>query len=361
VDVDQHDRFVIERFSFKPAAAHEMSLGAEWHDVRANYTVSARNALCTEFSPECDYGTAADLSANGRLDMKFVDLHASDRWAFTRDWAATAGVHYAADRYLHRANTEPRLGLQWQWSPDTLVSLAWGRYDQRPTPDLIVPVLGNTRLDHLHATHTVAGISHRFNAAWSVQAEVYHKVLSDLVVGDAARNYINAGSGTADGLEWLLKKSAQSGDAASGWLSVSWARSQRRNDLTGENFRFAYDQPLIINLVASMPLWNGWEGSAKWTYHTGHPDTAVIGTGTYPDGRVRPIYGPLNGSRVPPYHRLDLRAEKQVSKSLHYYVELINAYDRKNVDSYGYSADYQRRYAIDQLGLLTSVGLKWTF
>jgi outer membrane receptor protein involved in Fe transport len=207
----------------------------------------------------------------------------------------------------------------------------------------------------------VLGVSQKFSANWTWQAEVYRKTLSDLVVADATHNYVNGGSGTAHGVELLLKKNPLAGEALSGWLSLSWARSQRHNDLTGENFRFAYDQPLILNAVASYKLGHGWDLSAKWTYHTGLPDTAVVGTGTYPDGRVRPLYGPLNGERLPAYHRLDLRAEKQIGPGMLVYGELINAYNHQNVAGYGYSADYQRRYPEHQLGMLPSVGVKMSF
>jgi len=149
--------------------------------------------------------------------------------------------------------------------------------------------------------------------------------------------------------------------ALSGWLAVSWARSQRHNDLTGEAFRFAYDQPLIVNAVGVYPFGHGWQTSAKWTYHTGTPDTAVVGTYTDTSGRLRPLYGPLNGERLPPYHRLDLRVEKQVSRDFHFYVELINAYNRRNVSGWSYSADYQSRTPVEQLGLLPTAGLRVDF
>lgn len=361
MDVTQRDRYLLEELRLAPLGAHTLTLGGELHDVQSDYSVNLRKALCTEFSPDCDYSSAEDVATADRVQLRLSTLYARDRWQFLPEWAATLGLHHSRDAYLKRHDTEPRLGLEWQWSAQTLLSAGWGRYNQIPQPDQIVRELGNPALDHLHATHAVLGLSQSLGERWSWRAELYRKTMSDLVVADATRNYINGGSGTAHGVELLLKKHAVPGEALSGWLAVSWARSQRHNDVTGEAFRFAYDQPLIVNAVGVYRLGHGWQTSAKWTYHTGAPDTAVVGTYTATDGRLRPVYGPLNGERLPPYHRLDLRVEKQVSRDFHFYVELINAYRRRNVAGWSYSADYQSRTPVEQLGLLPSAGIRWDF
>jgi hypothetical protein len=104
-----------------------------------------------------------------------------------------------------------------------------------------------------------------------------------------------------------------------------------------------------------------WQFGAKWSFHTGAPFTPVVGTGLYPDGRVRPVYGGINSERVPDYHRLDLRADASFTPRLVGYAELINAYARKNVVGYSYSADYSEREAVLQLPMLVSFGIKYKF
>ena len=46
---------------------------------------------------------------------------------------------------------------------------------------------------------------------------------------------------------------------------------------------------------------------------------------------------------------------------LNVYLELINAYNRKNVASYDYSADYTQRSATYQLPLIPSFGVQAEF
>ena len=76
---------------------------------------------------------------------------------------------------------------------------------------------------------------------------------------------------------------------------------------------------------------------------------------------MRPVYGPINSDRLPSYHRLDLRAERTVSPTFSYYVEMINAYNRKNVSGYTYSTDYSSRKPQTQLPMMLSVGIKAGF
>ena len=162
------------------------------------------------------------------------------------------------------------------------------------------------------------------------------------------------------GFELLVKREPVN-SRLSGFASLSLARAQRRNEITGETFPFDYDQPVRLNLVSQYKLNDRWSFGVKWSYHSGSPTTPIIGAGTYPDGRARPLYGAINSERVPAYHRLDLRADVKFTKNFTGYFELINAYNRKNVAGYSYSADYSSREAVYQLPLLPSVGLTYSF
>ncbi|MGF1547681.1 MAG: hypothetical protein ACFCUG_10165 [Thiotrichales bacterium] len=109
-----------------------------------------------------------------------------------------------------------------------------------------------------------------------------------------------------------------------------------------------------------------WRFGAKWWYHSGAPYTDITDGTPDPErpGRFRPVYGPINGERLPAYHRLDLRADRAFDVKgidLGAYVELINAYDQNNVAGYDYSADYASREEIRQLPMLISFGVKARF
>jgi hypothetical protein len=80
------------------------------------------------------------------------------------------------------------------------------------------------------------------------------------------------------------------------------------------------------------------------------------------------VYGELNGSRASPYHRLDLRVERQfVGNRLRgsVYLDIINAYARENGGAVEYkpipnSSSYELEEE-DALPLLPSIGIKLVF
>ena len=244
-------------------------------------------------------------------------------------------------------------------SPRTLVSAGMGRHHQPPPIEQALRDIGNPQLAHLRSTQYVLGVTQALDAGWSVRAEVYRKTFQGYAVDDPALKYVNGGSGTASGFELLVKKDGS--EKLTGFFSLSVSQARRRNDLTGESFRFDYDQPVIATLMGQYKQSDAWTWGAKWSYHTGSPYTPVVGTGVYPDGRAKPVYGAINSVRVPAYHRLDLRLDRKVSPRLTQYVELINAYNRKNVSGYSYSPDYRTREEVYQLPVLVSFGIQYAF
>lgn len=352
--------FLREQLRLKPAPDHELTLGGSLERNRLSLDLDLLNPHCTEFDPQCDLTGAQREIVNQRLNVNRYDVFVRDRWQLLPQWALTTGLRHSGDRYLRRKYTEPRLGLEWAWSADTTFSAAWGRHNQQPAGEQILAGVGNPNLDHLRASHSMLGISQTLAEGWSWRAEFYDKQLDGLVIADPLLNYRNAGSGHAWGAELLLRKDAP-GQGLSGWLAVSWARSLRRNDATGQSFAFEFDQPLNLSLVGRWQPNAVWTFGAKWSFHSGTLSTPIVGTRIETDGRLRPVYGVLNSERLPPYHRLDLRADRRFSERLTGYAELINAYNRRNVSGYIYNADYSSRKPETQLPLLISVGVQWRY
>jgi TonB dependent receptor/TonB-dependent Receptor Plug Domain len=344
-----------------PVGAHEFTLGGSVQRQRADIDVDFKDPRCTEFDPNCDLTSAARVLTKQNDTQSLADLYINDRWRLAKQWTATAGLRYSKDGYLKRSYTEPRLGLEWAAPADLLVTAGVGRHNQAPAIDQSLRGIGNPGLAHLRSTHAAFGVSHRLAGGWTWKAEVYGKRFEDLVVSDAATQYRNGASGTARGFELLVKHDAGSASKFSGFAALSLAQARRRNDLTGERFAFDYDQPVALTLVGQYKQNDRWSYGLKWSYHSGAPYTPITGTSLFPDGRVRPVYGAINSQRVPDYHRLDLRVDAKFSPRFTAYAELINAYARKNVAGYSYSADYKTREETYQLPTLPSVGLQYTF
>lgn len=349
--------FLREQLRFKPAPGHDSSIGGSVESMKIDYDIDAQNARCTEFDPECDYTSAPRQQARDSLRAKFGNAYATHRWQATDAWGLSLGVHHTRDGYLGRRYTEPRIGVEWKSSPDTTFTAAWGRHNQFPAGEQVIPGFGNTGLWHLRATHSVLGVAQKLDRGWSWKLEAYEKKFSDFVVSDPTVNYVNGGSGRSRGAELLVKKDPNGGGKLSGWLALSLSKARRQNDITGREFPFDFDQPVIAHLVMQYRQSERWMYGAKWSYHTGSPYTPITGSYVDTDGRTRPTYGELNGDRLPAYHRLDLRADWKLSPRYSFYGELINAYARKNLSGYSYNADYTQRKEVTQLPLLLSFGV----
>jgi hypothetical protein len=338
---------------------HATTLGGAFNSRLVDLKLDFQDPRCTEFDPNCDISSAGRVMSMQNTRQNQAEAYANHRWRLNPAWTATGGLRVSRDSYLGQTFTEPRGGLEWNLSPRTMLSLGVGRHNQPPAIEQALRDIGNPRLAHLRSTQRVLGLTQTLDGGWSLRAEVYGKTFDGYAIDDPLLKYRNGGSGTARGLELLVKKDGS--DKLTGFFALSVSRAQRRNELTGETFRFAYDQPVIATLVGQYKHSDTWTWGAKWTYHTGAPYTPVVDTGLYPDGRVKPVYGAINSLRVPPYHRLDLRLDRKVSANFTQYVELINAYARKNVAGYSYSPDYKTREEVYQLPILLSVGLQYSF
>jgi outer membrane receptor protein involved in Fe transport len=338
---------------------HQLTVGADISSNVLGVDVNIKNPRCTEFDPNCDT-TGANFSktVSSQRDS-FGAVYLNDRWRLGPQWTLTAGLRSARDDYLKETVIDPRLGVEYRYSPHTVFSLTAGRHHQEPSREQSLAEIGNPNLKSIRSNQIAFGVAQNLDQGWSWRAEIYKKDFDHFVVNDPLINYVNGASGSAHGLEVLVKKDM--GYGLSGFVSLSVSKSKRHNDITGENFTFGFDQPVIANAVLQYKQSDKIQYGARWSYHTGHPDTPIVGTRTAADGRLLPVYGLLNSDRMPAYHRLDLRVDYQKTERLSYFVELINTYARKNVGAYEYSADYKTRKPQAQMPFFPSAGLEYKF
>ena len=348
---------------FELSEGHELSLGTELANTAVKINADFLNATCTQFNPNCDLTSATRQQLTDEFSTSAMSVSAQDRKRVLSYLTLIGGLRYSKENYAHKSYTEPRLGAEWEWSEQTLFTAGWGRHNQYPTDAQWVRVFGNPMLDHIRADHSVLGVKHKVDADWNWKAETYYKKFSNLVVNDPALNYINAASGKAYGLELLIKK--EETDKLSGWFVLNLAKSQRRDDVTGEAFRFEYDQPINTTLVGTYKLSENWSLGGKWAFHSGTPYTPIVGTsGNYSDGRPIPVYAAVNSGTLPVYHRLDLRLDRNYvfdKWKFNTYFELNNIYQRKEIVGYTYNANYTSKEPVYSFVLPFSFGIQGEF
>ncbi len=292
-----------------------------------------------------------------------------------------------------------------------------------------VPLSEATNLSALRAeraTHYTLGLSHR-EASYRLEAAAYLKTMRALITpawtptlearahytGEAPRTdptgyeryrssvleptpqLTNDGRGRAYGMEITLRKRKDPARRLSGWVSYAWSRSTRSQRLTPTvevEHPFAYDRRHTLNAAGHLRLGTRWMLGASFRFGTGFPHTPPTGftpivvesgdgdarilthstTGTV---RFQPQFGGPERrytARLPTYYRLDLRLAHTVDWSAvsgRFYVDVINATNRRNVLSYQYAAVtdpakvrpvvYQQ--AIYMLPIVPSVGFRLRF
>ena len=364
--LNQNMTMLREQINLPFSDDHELSLASNLVHQVTDVKADIVNTPCTPDNPNCHISSGTRTQLFDQIIANGWDVSAQDRKKLTPKFTLVTGLRHSGEDYLHRKFTEPRIGLEWQRTEDTLLTAGWGIHNQLPTGEQIAKNFGNPKLDHLRAQHSVIGIAQKLPDNWSWKAETYYKKLTNILVSDPVVNYVNGGSGKAYGAELLIKKAAS--EKLSGWLSVSLSKSQRRNDITGKSFRFEYDQPLNTTLVATYKSdIAGIVLSGKWSYHSGAPYTPINGnSGQYPapDNSFIPNYGTVNSGTLPAYHRLDLRLDRNFvynTWKLNTYFELNNVYQRQNVVGYSYDPSYTKRSDVSPFVIPFNFGVQAEF
>ena len=149
----------------------------------------------------------------------------------------------------------------------------------------------------------------------------------------------------------------------------------RRNDGVAK-YSPNYDRRHNVNLVVTYRFGknHSWNASARWNYGSGFPFTLTSSLYENVDfssginsqywtnnGTLGVAYAELNTGRLPDYHRLDLTINKVFSFEHNMKLEInlgvTNVYNRANI-FYFDRLEYNR---VDQLPIMPSLGLNFTF
>jgi hypothetical protein len=194
----------------------------------------------------------------------------------------------------------------------------------------------------------------------------YYKELDDLVTRDPVAVYLNQGEGFARGVELFAKYTPW--DKLLGWLSYTYGRSDRRDTPADVMRPFSFDQTHVATTAFNYRPGSKWDLGFKWQYSTGLPYTPVLRADavTLADGSVdyEPVFGPLNSQRLAAFHRLDVRLARRfgiAGAPAEMYLEVLNAYNRRNVFQLEYNDDYTEQEPVYQLPLIPFIGLSTTF
>lgn len=300
-------------------------------------------------------------------------VYANLAWEVTPRLTLVPQLRWDYFSRMRRGVFAPRLTVRYQIAEPTTLTAGAGVYHQPPFFDELSPIFGNPSLGPIRATHYSLGISHLFTPALSLDFTLFYKNLTDVVVrseravvrgGEVVPELLsNEGRGEVYGLELLLRHQLYRGLFA--WLGYTGMRSQR-SDGPGKPYRiFQFDQSHILTAIVSYKLPGGWQIGLRWRYVTGFPYTPFVGGFYNSDSdRYQPLPGEVLSERIPAFHQLDLRVDKEWAFErwrFSLYLDLQNVYNRENPEAVRYNYNFTQRTFLTGLPILPAIGMRGDF
>lgn len=318
-------------------------------------------------------------------------------------------LHYYGS--LSELSVEPRFGLKYKVNELLRFKASAGKYSQnlvaansdRDVVNLFYGFLsGSTDLPSSFrdepitsklqkANHAVAGVEYDLGDYWNLNFETYIKDFSQITNINRNKLYEDIPQyqdrpeilrkdfiverGLAYGFDMVAKYEY---DRFYLWAVYAWSKVTRDDGI--QVYAPNFDRRHNINLVGNMTLGKEkkWFASVRWNFGSGFPFTPTAGY--YPgldfldpygnpdinfdyttaNGDPTVLYGNLNSSRLPYYHRLDASIKYNTTTKygdLEWSMGATNIYNRNNIFYY----DRVNAQRVDQLPILPTVSASLTF
>ena len=306
-------------------------------------------------------------------------------------WTGEVGLRLDRESQTGERDIGPRVLVRWDPGPRTSVKASWGRYFEPQRVQDLAVMDGESTFSHSERADQVAvGVEWTLPLGFSARVEGYTRTVSDprplwvnlarqinpLLEIQSDRARLDPTRARASGLELLVSRE---GVGPWSW-SASYVLARSEQEIEEVWVPVTQDQRHTINLSGEIRPWARWQFSAAWQYHTGWPVTDQTLYGEIVDDNAagslavvtRRTYGPLNRDRLPPYHRLDIRATRTFDfrrSHLETYLDIFNVYDRPNMQGYEYQLGQSpsgsfltaRSPGEQLLPILPTVGFRWVF
>lgn len=356
--------------------------GVDVSSTEIDYTASGLFTACNEdVGDQCLPASLGESFTNeDTLEINGVYSFIAYDWLATPNLEMTLGLGNSYNDFNEEQILQPRISSRYSVSDDLTLTASVGKHTQFIREfRFIAKDIGNPDLESQDSTHYVVGFEKLFKNDLSAKVELYYKDTDQLIIANPelatnanAVSYINGASAEAYGLEVLINKNLT--DKWYGWLSATYSKTERKNDITGVEIDYGLDRPWVVNLVATYQKNEKTSYGFKWRYQSGSLVTPIVDaspvdedgnptvdTEVNPAYLYIPEYGDSNSERLPAYHRLDFRMDHKLTGRSTFYFEIINLYNQANISDYEYNRDYTEREAVESLPTIFSVGAKLVF
>lgn len=269
---------------------------------------------------------------------------------------------------------DPRLIARYALAEDWTIKGGVGLFHQPPLPQQLSEDFGNPELEIPRSIQTSAGVEWKPVDYFKADVTFFYKRLEKLVddTNDFRTNddgelvpalLDNGRTGDVVGMEVYLKHDFH--ENFQGWLSYTLSRSTRVDSGQTRQRLFDFDQTHIVAAVLSYRFPENWELTTRFRLISGNPFTPIDG-GVYIDDQddYAPITGLTNSERISAFHQWDLRLDKRwvfEYFTVAAFLEVLNVYNRGNVEGFTYNFDFSERSEITGLPVIPNLGVRIDF
>lgn len=289
-----------------------------------------------------------DRAAVVRPDGTEYGAYVSQTLSPLRPLTMEIGVRADRQTLTEDSQVSPRANLVLALGTGSALRLAWGRLNQAQGPQDLQVEDGVTRFfPQQRAEHLSVQFDRRWEGGTSLGLAAYSKEMT--AVRPRYENLFNPMAlfpeiepdrilvaprrARATGIEATLSRDR--GRAFGWWAGYALARAE--DEIDGRMVPRSRDQRHTFNAVVRRRFGALWDVALAGQYHSGWPTTPVTATSVVnPDGTtaIRPVLGPRNAERLPPFHRVDLQVRRRFAigrATLSAFLEITNLYGRENV------------------------------
>lgn len=315
-----------------------------------------------------------NLELSGILAAGFTSLSLRP----TNRSVINSGLRVDYSDYNKQVDLSPRVSARYELTSRLSLNGAWGFFHQVNPRYLMSQSTQNRKLSNPRAEHYIAGVEYLLTPETLISVEVYQKnysrmpaLSSDIQQGDlrwifdVAGGYLpeleSTGIGRSKGIEFLMQRKMASGFY--GTISAAFFRS-RYKDFQGNWQNRNYDIRYLFSVNGGYRPNDKWEVSARWSWQGGSPRTPFDENASIAAGSGILDFSRFNELRIDDFHALYVRFDRRFfyrKTNLVVFMELWNAYNRTNVDSYEWNRLTNREVVANQFSILPVGGISFEF
>jgi CarboxypepD_reg-like domain/TonB-dependent Receptor Plug Domain len=327
-----------------------------------------------------------DLFVLRDFDGNFLqaEAFAQTQWRIAERLTLNTGFH---EMYFDKTEdfaVEPRVALNWQFSPKSTLNLGYGLHNQtQPLPVFLflerqldgTSVETNANLGFTRSQHFVLGWDYKPVASWRVKAETYVQLLSDVPIESTPssfslfnagadfvfpqkNNLVNEGTGTNLGAEFTVEKFFSKGWYSLVTLSVFDSKYKGSD---GVERSTAFDGGLVANALAGKEFQIEKLGRRVLTLDTkvtaagGRPYTPIDLEASQAAGREVLLENQAYSLHLDNYFRWDVKIGMRLNSSKRklsqtFFLDFQNVTNNKNIFAMRYNEARQEVGTTYQIG-----------